>query len=114
MGNDIFCQIIAGKAPAEMVYQDDEIVAFRDIHPRAPVHILIVPRKHIDSVGTLTEGDASILGKMALVADKIARQEGIFETGFRLVINCGPDSGMVVPHLHMHLLGGKRMGGLLA
>jgi histidine triad (HIT) family protein len=114
MDSDIFCQIIAGKAAAAMVYQDAEIVAFRDIHPRAPVHILIVPRKHIATVGELTGPDAPILGQMALAAANIARQEGIFDSGFRLVINCGADSGMVVPHLHMHLLGGKRMGGLLA
>jgi histidine triad (HIT) family protein len=112
MEKDIFCRIIEGKAPAEMVYQDEEIVAFRDVHPRAPVHILIVPRKHIDSVCALTEQDAFILGKMALAADKIARQEGISDTGFRLVLNCGPDSGMIVPHLHMHLLGGRRLGGI--
>jgi histidine triad (HIT) family protein len=114
MANDIFCQIIEGKASARMVYQDAEIVAFWDIHPRAPVHILIVPRKHIVSVGELTEEDAPILGKMALAADKIAKQEGIFDSGFRLVMNYGPDSGMVVPHLHMHLLGGRKMGGLVA
>lgn len=113
MEKDIFCRIIEGKAPAEMVYQDDEIVAFRDIHPRAPVHILIVPRKHIPSVCELTEQDALILGKMTLAADKIARQEGISDTGFRLILNCGPDSGMIVPHLHMHLLGGRRLGGLV-
>jgi histidine triad (HIT) family protein len=114
MESDIFCQIIEGKAAASVVYQDAEIVAFRDIHPRAPVHILIVPRKHVTSVAEFTEQDAPILGKMALAAAAIAKQEGIYDTGFRLVINCGRDSGMVVPHLHMHLLGGKRMGGLLA
>jgi histidine triad (HIT) family protein len=112
MEKDIFCRIIEGKAPAEMVYQDDEVVAFRDIHPRAPIHILIVPRKHITSVCELTGQDALILGKMALAAGKIARQEGISDAGFRLVLNCGPDSGMIVPHLHMHLLGGRRLGGI--
>jgi histidine triad (HIT) family protein len=114
MPNDIFCQIIEGKASAKMVYQDADVVAFWDIHPRAPVHILIVPRKHILSVAELTEEDAPIVGKMALVAGIIAKQESIFDSGFRLVINSGPDSGMVVPHLHMHLLGGRRMGGLVA
>jgi histidine triad (HIT) family protein len=114
MEKDIFCRIIEGKAPGRIVYQDDEVVAFWDSHPKAPIHILIVPRKHITSVCELTEQDALILGKMALAADKIARQEGIFNTGFRLVLNCGPDSGMIVSHLHMHLLGGKRLGGLVA
>jgi histidine triad (HIT) family protein len=112
MANDIFCRIIEGKSPAKMVYQDEEIIAFRDIFPKAPVHILIVPRKHISSVGELTSEDGPILGKMALVADKLAKQEGIFDTGFRLVINCGPDSGMGVPHLHMHLLGGRKLGDI--
>jgi histidine triad (HIT) family protein len=114
MPNDIFCQIIEGKAAANMVYQDADVVAFWDIHPRAPVHILIVPRKHIVSVAELTEEDSPIMGKMTLAADKIAKQEGIFDTGFRLIINTGPDSGMIVPHLHMHLLGGRKMGGLVA
>ncbi len=113
MEKDIFCQIIEGKAQAKIVYDDGEIIAFWDIHPRAPVHILIVPKKHIVSVGELTEETAPILGKMALVANKVAKQQGIFDSGFRLVINCGPDSGMIVPHLHMHLLGGRRMGGLI-
>ena len=114
MENDIFCQIIAGKAPAKMVYEDSEIVAFWDIHPRTPVHILIVPRKHIVSVRELTVEDAPVLGKMALVADTIAKQMGIFDSGFRLILNSGPDSGMIVPHLHMHLLGGRKMGGLIS
>ncbi len=113
METDIFCKIIEGKAPAEIVYRDEEIIAFKDIHPRAPVHILIIPKKHIRSVCELTPEDAPVLGKMALVADKVAKREGIFESGFRLVLNCGPDSGMIVPHLHMHLLGGRRMGGLI-
>jgi len=113
MEKDVFCQIIEGKVPAKIVYDDGEVIAFWDIHPRAPIHILIVPKKHIRSVCELTEEDAPILSKMALVANKVAKKEGIFESGFRLVINCGPDSGMVVPHLHMHLLGGRRMGGLI-
>ena len=112
MDKDIFCQIIEGKLPAKIVYEDAEIVAFRDIYPKAPVHIVIVPRKHIRSIAELTEEDASILGKMALAADKIARQEGIFDSGFRLVLNSGHDSGMAVPHLHMHLLGGRRLGDI--
>jgi histidine triad (HIT) family protein len=114
MASDIFCQIIDGTAAANVVYQDADIIAFWDIHPRAPVHILIVPRKHIASVAELTEADASIMSKMALAAGKIAKQEGIFDTGFRLIMNTGPDSGMVVSHLHMHLLGGRKMGGLVA
>lgn len=114
MPNDIFCQIIEGKATANMVYQDADVVAFWDIHPRAPVHILIVPRKHILSVSELKEEDTLILGKMALAAKTIAKQQGIFDTGFRIIINTGPDSGMIVPHLHMHLLGGRKMGGLVA
>ncbi len=109
MEDCIFCKIVEGKIPATIVYQDKDIVAFRDIHPKAPVHVLIIPRKHIPTVADLTEADATLVGKMTLAANKIAKQEGITDSGYRLVINNGTDSGMVVRHLHMHLLGGKRL-----
>jgi histidine triad (HIT) family protein len=105
----IFCKIISGEIPGEMLHQDDEIVAFRDIHPQAPIHVLIVPRKHIASLNELTDRDLPILGKMAGVAKQLAEREGIFERGYRLVINCGPEGGQLVPHLHMHLLGGRQL-----
>ncbi|HAZ32037.1 MAG TPA: histidine triad nucleotide-binding protein [Dehalococcoidia bacterium] len=105
----IFCQIISGEIPGEMLHQDDEIVAFRDINPLAPIHILIVPRKHVASLNELTDSELPILGKMAGVAKKLAEREGISERGYRLVINCGPEGGQIVPHLHMHLLGGRQL-----
>ncbi|MCL0058087.1 histidine triad nucleotide-binding protein [Dehalococcoidia bacterium] len=105
----VFCQIISGEIPGEMLHQDDEIVAFRDVNPQAPIHILIVPRKHVASLSELKDKDLPILGKMAGVARQLAEVEGVSERGYRLVINCGPEGGQVVPHLHMHLLGGRRL-----
>lgn len=105
----IFCQIISGEIPGEMLHQDDEIVAFRDINPLAPIHILIVPRKHVASLNELNDKDLPILGEMAGIAKKLAEREGISERGYRLVINCGPEGGQIVPHLHMHLLGGRQL-----
>lgn len=108
----IFCKIVRGELPSTTVYQDEEIVAFRDIHPKAPVHVLIIPRKHVATVADLTEADADLMGKMVVVADKISKQEGLPERGYRLVMNYGPDSGMVVRHLHLHLLGGRRLADM--
>lgn len=105
----IFCQIISGEIPAEMLHQDDEIVAFRDINPRAPIHVLVVPRKHITAMNEVKDEDLSILGQMAGAAKELAAKEGISERGYRLVINCGPEGGQIVPHLHMHLLGGRQL-----
>ncbi|MBT9149414.1 MAG: Purine nucleoside phosphoramidase [Dehalococcoidia bacterium] len=105
----IFCQIISGKIPGEIVHQDDEVIAFRDINPRAPIHILIVPRKHLAALSDLTEEELSILGKMGGIAKKLAEREGISERGYRIVVNCGAEGGQVVPHLHMHLLGGRQL-----
>lgn len=104
-----FCQIAAGELPATIVYQDDEIIAFRDIHPTAPTHILLIPRKHIVSIAKATEQDATLLGKLLLVAALIAEQENL-DRGFRLVTNTGIDGGQSVHHLHVHLIGGRRMG----
>jgi histidine triad (HIT) family protein len=105
----IFCQIAAGKIPSQSVYQDEELLAFRDINPQAPVHILIIPKHHISSLAQLSQAESPIIGHMVDVANKIAEEEGIFEAGFRLVINCGEEGGQLVPHLHMHLLGGRRL-----
>ena len=103
----IFCRIAGGEIPTTFKYRDEEVVAFADIHPQAPVHLLIVPREHIPSLAEMT--DAGIVARMVEVAKKLAADEGILESGLRLVINNGPDGGQVVPHLHMHLLGGRRM-----
>ena len=107
MTDCIFCQIIAGEIPTKFLYQDKEIVSFRDINPHAPVHLLIVPRQHIPSLPELT--DSAIIARMVDVANQLAREEGVSESGYRLVINSGRDGGQVVPHLHMHLLGGRRL-----
>jgi len=108
----IFCRIISGEIQSEILYQDEQAVAFRDVNPKAPVHLLVVPRKHIESVAELTEDEAPILGHLVAVANRLAREAGISEKGYRLVVNCGPDGGQVVPHLHLHLLGGRQMGKL--
>lgn len=112
MDNCIFCAIAAKESPAELEYEDDEIVAFEDIDPKAPVHILIVPKKHLSSVATLAEDDALLVGKMVLVAKKLAEDKNIAEDGYRLVFNAGRHSGQVVDHIHLHLLGGKILGSI--
>ena len=110
----IFSQIIRGEIPAEIVYQDDLVTAFRDINPSAPVHVLIVPNKIIATVNDLTEEDEPIAGRMLLVAKKVAEQEGVAEDGYRLIINCNEHGGQEVFHLHLHLLGGRPLGPMLA
>jgi histidine triad (HIT) family protein len=109
----IFCKIIAGEIPTEILYQDDEIVAFRDINPQAPVHILIIPKKHIASLDQLSRSDTALVGRMVTVASKLAKDEGVAEKGYRLAINCGKEGGQLVPHLHMHLLGGRQLADAL-
>ena len=110
----VFCKIVAGKIPADIVYRDRTVIAFRDIHPEAPVHLLIIPRRHIASLADLAEGQTAIIGRMAGVANRLAREQGIAASGYRIVINCGKEGGQLVPHLHMHLLGGRQLGGQLA
>ena len=110
----IFARIIAREAPADIVYQDEYVPAFKDIRPLAPVHILIVPNKEIPTVDDVTPDDEPMLGRMFTVARKIARDLGIAERGYRLLVNCRDDAGQEVYHLHMHLLGGRRLGPMLA
>ena len=105
----IFCKIIAGEIPSKTLYQDEKIIAFRDINPVAPTHVLIVPKKHITSLAHLPDAETPLIGYMAKIANQLAREEGIFESGFRLVISSGEQGGQVVPHLHMHLLGGRKL-----
>jgi histidine triad (HIT) family protein len=107
----LFCRIISKQIPANIVYEDDQVVAFKDIAPQVPVHALIVPRAHIHGLDALDEGSAKVLGHIALVAKDLAKQAGIGESGWRLVANCGPDAGQTVFHLHVHLLGGAPMAG---
>jgi histidine triad (HIT) family protein len=103
----IFCQIVSGLAPAKIIYRDDRVTAFRDIHPIARTHILVIPNRHIPSVNALEAGDEMLLGHLVLVAKELARQEGIAESGYRLMVNTGTDGGQTVPHLHLHLMAGK-------
>jgi histidine triad (HIT) family protein len=110
----IFEKIIAGELPATIVHQDEQVTAFRDISPQAPVHILIVPNKPIATVNDVGAADEQALGHMFVVARDLARSEGIAADGFRLIINCNQHGGQVVYHLHMHLLGGKPLGSMLA
>jgi histidine triad (HIT) family protein len=105
----IFCKIVAGEIPSDTVYQDEEIIAFRDINPQAPVHIVIIPRKHITSLSRLSEGDSALVGHMVATANKLAEDEGVADKGYRVVINCGKEGGQLVPHLHMHLVGGRQL-----
>ena len=108
----IFCRIAGGEIPSTILYQDDLAVAFPDINPKAPVHILIIPRKHIDSVADLVDSEEQLMGHLVNIANKLARENGVAASGFRLVINCGPEGGQIVPHLHIHLLGGRQLGKL--
>jgi histidine triad (HIT) family protein len=108
MTDCVFCKIIAGEIPAEIKYQDEKLIAFPDIHPQAPIHILIVTRKHIPSLNELTVEEESLIGDMIHVARQLAVKEGIAEKGYRVVINTGVMGGQAIPHLHMHLLGGRQ------
>ena len=105
----LFCRIVAGEIPVAMVYEDELIIAIRDLHPMAPVHVLLMPRAHIESALDLTDGDAPIAGRLLAAAAALARSEGIADGGYRLVVNSGADGGQTVGHLHVHLLGGRAM-----
>lgn len=109
MSDCLFCKIRDGDIPAEIIYQNDDVLAFRDINPQAPIHVLIVPRKHIATVNDVQSEDAELVGKMHLAAQVIADDEGIAEEGFRLVMNCNVIAGQTVFHIHLHLLGGRSM-----
>ena len=109
MDDCIFCKIIAGEIPSSQVYTDNRVTAFRDINPAAPTHVLIIPNRHIASVNELTIDDEQLVGHLFTVAKLIAEQEGIAESGYRLITNTGPDGRQDVFHIHLHLLGGQRM-----
>jgi len=108
--NCLFCKIATGEIPSKIVYQDQDVVAFEDINPQAPHHVLFIPRRHIASMTDLTIEDGSVLAALFIAAAKVARERGISESGYRFVANVGPDAGQSVFHLHFHLLGGRRMG----
>jgi histidine triad (HIT) family protein len=109
MADTIFARIAAGEIPADIVYQDDDVVAFRDVNPQAPVHVLVIPRKAIPTLNDLTPDDAALVGKLFLAAAQVAEQEGIAESGYRTVINCNAQAGQTVFHVHLHVLGGRPM-----
>lgn len=110
MEDCIFCKIIKGEIPSEKVYEDDEIMAFKDINPVAPIHILVVPKKHIESLLEVKEEDAEIISKIYKAINKMAKDLNIEKDGFRVIVNCGKDAGQEVMHLHFHVLAGKKLG----
>ncbi len=110
----IFCQIVEGKIPSDNLYNDDDVLAFRDINPQAPVHILIIPKKHIASIAEITKKDEALINKIVRVANELAEKEGVSEKGYRLVTNCREQGGQLVEHLHFHLLGGRQLSGRLS
>ena len=110
----IFTKIIRGEIPADIVYQDDTVTAFRDINPKAPTHVLVIPNKVIPTANDIAESDEQLIGHLVIVAARIAREEGIAEDGYRLMINCNKHGGQEVYHLHLHLLGGKPLGPMLS
>jgi len=110
MDDCIFCKIASGEIPSKFLYEDDSVVAFNDLDPQAPVHVLIVPKKHYESILDVPEGESAVVGHMFCVAARLAREQGIAEGGFRLVMNTGKDGGQSVPHLHLHMTGGRAFG----
>jgi histidine triad (HIT) family protein len=108
-GDCIFCRIVTGDVPADIVDRSDHAVAFRDLSPQAPVHILVIPRRHIENAATVEHGDAEVIADMVVMARRAAESEGVAETGYRLVFNVGEDATNSIPHLHLHVLGGRPM-----
>jgi len=105
----IFCRIVAGEIPGNIIYQDKELIAFRDINPQAPTHILIIPKSHIASITELTGEQQALMGRLVLLAKELADKEGISASGYRLSVSAGADGGQLVPHIHFHLLGGRKL-----
>lgn len=110
MSDCIFCKIINKEIPSEIIYEDDQVVAFKDINPLAPVHLLAIPKKHRESLQQCSQEDESLLGHLLIVARQLAQKFGVSESGYRVVTNIGEDGGQVVKHLHFHVLGGKTLG----
>ncbi len=110
MITDVFCKILNKELPADIIAEGDGWIAINDIHPQAPVHVLIIPKKHLTDIYSATENDAKLLGELMMAANQVAKKLGLEETGFRLIINHGEHGGQLVPHLHVHLLGGKKLG----
>ena len=109
MSDCLFCKMVAGEIKPDVVYEDDAVMAFRDVNPQAPLHVLVIPRVHIATTNDLTAENADIVGKLYLAAKQIAADEGVAEPGYRMVMNCNPGAGQSVYHIHLHLLGGRAM-----
>ena len=105
----LFCKLVKGEIPATILYQDEDVIAFEDIMPQAPTHFLVIPKRHIATLNDLTEEDASLVGKLQVTAAKVAKQKGISDDGYRVVMNCNEMGGQTVYHIHMHVLGGRSM-----
>jgi histidine triad (HIT) family protein len=110
MGKCIFCKIVKGEIPSKKIYEDDDILAFHDIAPQSPVHFLLIPKRHIRNLLEVEETDSALLGKLMYMAQKLAAEEGCEENGFRLVVNCKYHGAQSVDHIHLHVLGGRKMG----
>jgi histidine triad (HIT) family protein len=110
MADCIFCKMASGEIQPDVMYEDDDVLAFRDANPTAPTHVLVIPKAHIATTNDLDEGNVMIVGKLYLAARQVAQDEGIAERGYRMVMNCNPEAGQSVYHLHLHLLGGRAMG----
>ncbi len=110
MADCLFCNMAGGKMQVDMLYEDDLVFSIRDIHPRAPVHVMVIPKQHIGSALDLSDGHGKLLGRLFAAAAQVARQEGLDERGYRLAFNVGEHAGMTVPHLHLHIVGGRRLG----
>ncbi|HHV43684.1 MAG TPA: histidine triad nucleotide-binding protein [Firmicutes bacterium] len=110
MSDCLFCKIAAGQISSDIVYSDEQVVAFKDINPQAPVHLLIIPRKHIPNVNSIEEDDRTLIGHIHHIAAKLAKEQGFADDGYRIVVNCGEQGGQTVMHLHFHLLGGRSLG----
>jgi len=110
MTDCLFCKMVSGEIQPDVVFEDDDVLAFRDVNPQAPVHVLVIPKSHIATTNELTPEHAGLVGKMVLAARQIAADEGIAEPGYRMVMNCNPEAGQSVYHIHLHMLGGRPMG----
>jgi|SRR3989338_1824981 len=106
----VFCNVVQKKVPAKFYYETEHVIVIEDILPKAPVHMLVIPKKHISAISSVTEADEALLGKMILAAKQITETKGIAESGYKLMFNVGKDGGQIVPHLHLHVLGGKQLG----
>ena len=109
MSDCLFCKMISGDIAPDTVYEDDEVLAFRDISPQAPTHVLVIPKQHVSTINDIDDSNSHLVGKMMMAAARVAKQEGFAQSGYRTILNCNEDGGQTVFHIHLHLLGGRRM-----